>query len=156
MSSIALHYCGDDISDYAYSDMSYDYSDDDTHEGSLSAYDQINEVHQYDGEFFEIYDSSRDYDWHCDEKYYIKDEYEMHRVYGSFDEHEKVEVSYDEFYKGYVGSYITHHGDKDDVRYDYFFLISYELFQKDCDRRGSCRDELLSLSCVTYYPSWGV
>ena len=158
MSSIASDYCGDDISDYACSDMSYEYSDDEQHEGSLSACEQSNKAHEYDGESYEGYDGPRDYDRHGDENYYTGDEYEMHGAYGSYDEHKRVEVSYDEFDsedEGYGGSHITHHGDEDDVRYNSFSYMSCEPFEEGCDRRGCCGDELPSSSYVTSYPSRG-
>lgn len=62
MSSISLDYYGYDISDYVCSNMSSKYSDDEPHKGSLSACEESNESHEYDGELYKGYDSPRYYD----------------------------------------------------------------------------------------------
>lgn len=52
----------------------------------------------------------------------------MNGDYGSYNEHKRVEVSYDESYseyKGNGGSHITHHGDKYYMRYDTSSHIFY-------------------------------
>lgn len=59
-----MDYYGDDTSDYSYSNMSFEYSDNETYEGSLNAHEQGNETHEYNGEPFYWFDSSRDYDRH--------------------------------------------------------------------------------------------
>lgn len=97
----------------------------------MSTYIQSNEDHDYDGEFYEGY--ACDHEKYSCENYYSRDKYERNRAYGFFNEHEGVEVSYDEFnneYEGYEGSHITHQNDKDDASYDFFSDMSYELFER--------------------------
>lgn len=69
-------YYGYDISDYNGYDMSFEYSDNDPYEGSLSAYEQNNEDHKYDFESYDGYYGPKDYDKYGDEDYCIKDESE--------------------------------------------------------------------------------
>lgn len=61
----------------------------------------------------------------------LKMKYEMNGAYVIFNEHEEVEVSYEELNygdEGNGGSHISHHGDLNNLRYDFLSSISYELF----------------------------
>ncbi|KAH0743239.1 hypothetical protein KY290_031232 [Solanum tuberosum] len=152
MSSVTSEYCGDDIGEYACSNMSYEHGENQFCEGYDGPYEHGNGALVYDGDSYEGYDGPWDNEQHGGENYYSGEDFEMNGTYDSCDDVEGMEEPYGVYHCGDNGSHATHHGYDGDVRYNSFSHRSYESFEQNIDRNGGCEVEFTTSSCATSYP----
>lgn len=89
--SITSEYCGDDISEYVCSNISYEHGENEFCEGW---YEHGNGAIVYDGDSYEINDGTWDNEQHDGENYYSGDDFEMNGTYESCDDVEGEEGTY--------------------------------------------------------------
>ncbi|KAG5571386.1 hypothetical protein H5410_061152 [Solanum commersonii] len=152
MSFVTSEYCGDDIGEYACSNMIYEHGENEFYEGYDGPYEHGNGALVYDGDSYEGYDGPWDNEQHDGENYYSGDNFEMNGTYDSCDDVEGMEEPYGVYHCGDEGSHATHHGYDGDVRYNSFSHRSYESFEQNIDRNGGCEVEFTTSSCATSYP----
>ncbi|KAH0773700.1 hypothetical protein KY290_010837 [Solanum tuberosum] len=152
MSFVTSEYCGDDIGEYACSNMSYENGENEFCEGYDGPYEHGNGDLVYDGDSYEGYDSPWDNEQHGGENHYSGDDFEMNGTYDSSDDVEGMEEPYGVYHCGDEGSHATHYGYDGDVRYNSFSQRSYEFFEQNLDRNGGCEVEFTTSSCATSYP----
>ncbi|KAG5595741.1 hypothetical protein H5410_036973 [Solanum commersonii] len=152
MSSVTSEYCRDDISGYACSNMSYEHDKHEFCEGYDGPYEHGNGALAYDDDSYEGYDCPWDNEQHGGENYYSGDDFEMNGTYDSCDDVEGVERPYGVYHCKDEGFHVTNYGYDGDVRYNSFSHRSYEFFEQNLDRNGSCEVEFPSSSCATSYP----
>ncbi|KAG5585608.1 hypothetical protein H5410_046042 [Solanum commersonii] len=136
MSFVTFKYCGDDIGEYTYSNMSYEQGENEFCEGYDGPYEHGNGDLVYDGHSYKVYDGPWDNEQHSGKNYYSGDDFEMNGTYESCDD---------------KGSH-AHHGYDSKVRYNSFSHRSYDSFELNLDRNRRCKVEFPSSSCATSYP----
>jgi len=152
MPSVTSEYCGDDIGEYACSNMSYEHGENEFCEGYDGPYEHGNGALVYDGDSYEGYDGQWGNEQHGGENYYSGDDFEMNGTYDSCDDVEGMEEPYGVYHCEDEGSHATHHDYYGDVRYNSFSHRSYESFEQKIDRNGGCEVEFTTSSCATSYP----
>ncbi|KAG5590258.1 hypothetical protein H5410_040772 [Solanum commersonii] len=132
MSSVTSKYCGDDIGEYSYSNMSYEHDENEFCEGYDCPYEHGNGALVYDGDSYEGYDGPWDNEQHSGENYYSGDDFEMNGTYDSCDDVEGMEEPYGVYHCGDKGSHATHHGYDGDVS----SIVSCSPYGDEVEGRG--------------------